>query len=336
MPFRYSRQFSASAGPEFRLVDDRRNNPVRGRDTQFRLLQQNMLAYTFREGIPGFATAGLNTLPFPQVVDQTAINADAEGADLFGPDYRATREQVSKVLGDIFEALEAAIHWNAAARWNAFMATRTWAAVPRYARPRIAPDLSKQVAALWLPRGFDWVQLLDVASKATVEALRLELHQHDLGLPTSTPDLLIVALPPEFRDDVRFRTELPNLLHASQITLTRVYRDLLERVRPSDFLLAVALKRSLRSDRLYQPLYEANVMQLLLEGRLGAPQVDFEVHTLESAGTRARSTYSAASLAAVATRHISPHRAVRDLYEPPTAQALVQRFLDFLTSRPRA
>jgi len=71
-------------------------------------------------------------------------------------------------------------------------------------------------------------------------------------------------------------------------------------------VLAIALKKSLRSDRLYQPLYEANIMQLLLEGRLGAPQVDFEVHTLQSAGTAAVETYKSASLAAVATER---HRA---------------------------
>jgi hypothetical protein len=78
-------------------------------------------------------------------------------------------------------------------------------------------------------------------------------------------------------------------------------------------------------------------MQLLLEGELGAPQVDFEVHTLESAGTRAVDTYRAASLAAVARRGDAdpprPHRAVRDLYEPEHAEDLVKRFLDFLSVR---
>ena len=74
-------------------------------------------------------------------------------------------------------------------------------------------------------------------------------------------------------------------------------------------------------------------MQLLLEGRLAAPQVDFEVHTLESAGTRAVTTYRSASLSAVATGHSDPHRAVRDLYEPRNAETLVRRFLDFLDAR---
>src|SRR5439155_8222441 len=115
------------------------------------------------------------------------------------------------------------------------------------------------------------------------------------------------------------------------------YKLLEGRVKAGEIILAIALKKSLRSDRHYQPLYEANIMQLLLEGELGAPQVDFEVHTLESAGTRAVDTYRAASLAAVARRNDpdppNPHRAVRDLYEPPNAEELVKRFFEFLGKR---
>ena len=49
--------------------------------------------------------------------------------------------------------------------------------------------------------------------------------------------------------------------------------------------------------------------------------------------TRAIETYRAASLAGVATMHASPHRAVRDLYEPPTASQVVRRFVAFLEAR---
>jgi hypothetical protein len=101
----------------------------------------------------------------------------------------------------------------------------------------------------------------------------------------------------------------------------------------SQIILGIALKKSLRSDRLYQPLYEANVMQLLLEGELGASRVDFEVHTLDSAGTAARDIYRAASLSAVATKDSSPHRAVRELYEPANADELVRRFYGYLEGR---
>jgi hypothetical protein len=89
----------------------------------------------------------------------------------------------------------------------------------------------------------------------------------------------------------------------------------------------------LRSDRLYQPLYEANIMQLLLEGHLGAPQVEFEVHTLEHMGTRARTTYEAASLFSVLGPERVKHRAIRELYVPDNAQELARRLLSFLNER---
>jgi hypothetical protein len=175
--------------------------------------------------------------------------------------------------------------------------------------------------------------MLEPHARDTVQAVRAVLEGHDLLLPTSTPDILVVVLPEESRDDPTFRTELPNLRHEAQGTISGAYRLLEGRIAAGEFILAVALKKSLRSDRLYQPLYEANVMQLLLEGKLGAPRVDFEVHTLESAGTGAQDTYRAVSLAAVATGHAQPHRAIRELHHPTSPDALARRFLTFLDKR---
>jgi len=104
-------------------------------------------------------------------------------------------------------------------------------------------------------------------------------------------------------------------------------------VEPGEIVLAVAFKVSLRSDRLYQPLYEANIMQLLLEGSLGAPRVEFEVHTLDRSGTDAVNTYAAASLFGVATARDDVHRAVRELYEPISATDLAKRLFSFLAER---
>ena len=88
-------------------------------------------------------------------------------------------------------------------------------------------------------------------------------------------------------------------------------------------------------------------MQLLLEGFLGAPRVEFEVQTLSLEGTGAIDVYRAASLYAVAIEQqsllpgvaVDPsavsamHRAVRDLYIPQSARELAQRLLDFLAAR---
>jgi hypothetical protein len=208
-----------------------------------------------------------------------------------------------------------------------------WPREPRYTRPTVTPSVKRQVAVVGLPRRYDWVRLLTPDAAGVIEGTRAELAQHDLLLPTSTPDIIVAVLPEDVRDDDEFKTELPDLGHASQLVLRLAHRKLEGRVEAAEIILAIALKKSLRSDRLYQPLYEANIMQLLLEGKLGAPQVDFEVHTLESAGTGARDTYRAASLGAVATGHANPHRAVRDLYEPSNADEVVRRFYDFLNHR---
>jgi hypothetical protein len=196
--------------------------------------------------------------------------------------------------------------------------------------------LNRQVAVLALPRDFDWVRLLTAAARAAVQRVRDELATADLLLPTSTPDIMVVALPQEYRDGLAaapFRTRFAALDHDSQRVLTSAYLEMAGRIEPGEFVLAIAVKKSLRSDRLYQPLYEANVMQLLLERKLEARQVEFEVHTLESAGTSAADTYRAASLSAVASGEAHPHRAVRDLYTLTDAPACVERLLRFLEQR---
>jgi hypothetical protein len=245
--------------------------------------------------------------------------------------------QIAKVAGDIFQEVEAAALHNAACCWNALMTNEAWQPPAAYKRPTLAPAINRQVAVVSLPRRYHGVRLLTPTAFADIKAVRDDLNQHGLLLPTSTPDLIVVALPESCRLHPEFTEMCADLGHAGQRRMRDLYKLLEGHVEAGEIILAIALKKSLRSDRLYQPLYEANIMQLLLEGELGAPQVDFEVHTLESAGTRAVDTYRAASLAAVARRGDDepprPHRAVRDLYEPEHAEALVKRFLEFLNVR---
>lgn len=333
MPFEFSAQLLGTLPTDELLIEDRRNNPVRGRTTRFRLLQANALAYTFVDGIPGFSTPGINALPFHQLVARPSANMIAEGTTRFGGDFEATGNQVAKVDGDVFETVIAAIHWNAAALWNSRMRGNDWQTQPRYPRPTTGPDVRRQVAALSLPRGYDWVRLLTPEARQVIQDLRDRIAIDGLGLPTSTPDLLIVDLPRAMEAMTEFTRPLPDLGRPSQRRLYDAHQAFEGQVRPDGFVLAMAVKKSLRSDRLYQPLYEANIMQLLLEGQLGAPRVEFEVHTLADAGTAARETYGAASLAAIATGAAIRHRAVRELYKPENALQMVRRFVAFLDAR---
>lgn len=333
MPFTFDPTVTDALPAGQRCIEDRTANPVRGRPTKFRLAQQNMLAYTYPDFVPGFHTGGMNRHPFGDLIEQPIENARQEGQHLYPAQFAISSNQVAKVAGDVFQELEAVILWNAAARWNRYMTGDEWPTAPRYPRPSVGPSERRQVAVLNLPRRYDWVRLLTPDAKKVIATLRNDLGNHNLLLPTSTPDLMIVVLPEGLRGDDSFRRELPDLSLASQRISNSAYRLMEGKIEAGEIILAIALKKSLRSDRLYQPLYEANIMQLLLEGKLGAPQVDFEVHTLESAGTAAITTYRAASLGLVATGHAKPHRAVRELYEPPHADALVRRFLDFLNQR---
>ncbi|WP_255772350.1 Cfr10I/Bse634I family restriction endonuclease [Mycobacteroides abscessus] len=298
-------------------------------------MQQNILTYTFDQWVPGFSNSRVyNTTDIRDLVQRGIENADLEGKIRFQQDYRVSDNARAKVLGDLYETLTTAMLWNAAALWNIYMATGKWTGSPGYQKPTLSPLPKRQVAVLNLPRGYDWVRLLNLKSRQAIELVRNPLSAQGLTIPTSTPDIAVVVLPDDAaRSDSRWRTKLNNLQLAQQSTLANGYAELAGRIEPGELILAIAAKRSLRSDRLYQPLYEANIMQLLLEHFLGAPRVDFEVHTLSVEGTAAQDIYAAATIYAVATKSPQVHRAVRELYLPTTPIPFVSRFLDFLNQR---
>jgi hypothetical protein len=334
MPFVFSQVTTQALYEADRLVEDRRNNPIRGRKTLFRLAQQNMLAYTFADFVPGYAASAVyNSMPYHELVSKPLANADDEGRLFFGPDYVIESNAKAKVAGDIFELVSAAIMWNIAARWNRYMVDGTWPPRSGYTRPTAVRSGARQVAVLNLPRDYDWVNLLTPDATSKINGLRDELAEAHLRLPTSTPDLAVVVLPENHRNDALWKTEFHDLKKPSQVALQHAHEHLEGQIEPGEILLAVAFKRSLRSDRLYQPLYEANIMQLLLEGHLNAPRVEFEVHTLEHLGTDAVNTYEAASLYSVLEPERDKHRAVRELYVPDNAQELARRLLKFLNDR---
>jgi hypothetical protein len=335
VPFTFSEAATRELPVEDLCILDVREKPVRGRNTKFQLAQQNMMQYTFGSFVPGFApdNPGVNGMKYQNLVSRALDNAAAEGRVRFGNEYHVSSNAIAKVTGDIFEVLSSAVLWNAAARWNKYMAEVRWPSFPRYARPGTRPARDRQVAVLNLPRRYDWVKLLVPSAQAEIAEIRAGLSEKGMGLPTSTPDLAVVALPAEYQDDALWRTELANLKRVNQSVLSDAHQRLAGRVEPGEILLAIAFKVSLRSDRLYQPLYEANIMQLLLEGSLGAPRVEFEVHTLDRTGTDAINTYTAASLFGVAAGREDVHRAVRELYEPANATDLAKRLLGFLGER---
>ena len=69
---------------EDRRIEDRRNNPIRGRKTKFWIMSANSLAYTFPDYVPGFSPNKVrNDMPFNELVHQPLNNADEEGETPF-------------------------------------------------------------------------------------------------------------------------------------------------------------------------------------------------------------------------------------------------------------
>ncbi|WP_427175238.1 Cfr10I/Bse634I family restriction endonuclease [Arthrobacter sp. 92] len=270
-------------------------------------------------------------MPFIEVVAQCIENASSEGKLLYGNDFEIKGNATAKVAGDVYEVLTSGILWDAAAHWNRYMIGGPWVSSPRYAKPTVVADPSRQIAVLNLPRRYDWVRLLVPEARQVITDLRTQLAGKGLTMPTSTPDIAVIVLPDEVHEDELWRTPVGNLNASAQQTLSRAYQKVEGQVEPGEIILAMALKSSLRSDRIYQPLYEANVMQLLLEGHLDAPKVEFEVHVLNAEGTDSGRIYQAASLHSAFTDQA--HRAVRELYVPATAAHIVTRFYGFLNGR---
>ena len=335
MPYQYSPVATSALAVEDQLVADLRHAPVRNRKTKFRLMQQNILKYTFDQWIPGFSVSHVyNTTDIRELVQRGIDNANLEGAMRYQQDYEVTGNAQAKVLGDLYETITSAMLWDTAAMWNSYMTTGKWTGSPRYAKPSLQPRPTRQIAVLNLPRGYDWVRLLNAKARQGIEKVRAPLKAKGLTIPTSTPDIAVVILPDDqAQADIRWRTPLGNLQLPQQSRLSGAYAELAGRIEPDELILAIAAKRSLRSDRLYQPLYESNIMQLLLEHFLRAPRVDFEVHTLSVEGTAAVDIYAAASIYAVATGSPNVHASVRELYIPTTPAPFITRFLTFLNQR---
>jgi hypothetical protein len=62
------------------------------------------------------------------------------------------------------------------------------------------------------------------------------------------------------------------------------------------FLFAIAVKTSTRSDRLYQALFEANVLKYILGYILRGPAIRFHAHLETFAGADVVGRYKAASM----------------------------------------
>jgi hypothetical protein len=117
----------------------------------------------------------------------------------------------------------------------------------------------------------------------------------ELGL--SAPDIVGVRIPdpvpPGFKP---FLSPLQRMDESNLRLLEHARAGVEGTLNESSFLLAIAVKRSTRSDRLYQPLFEANVLKYLVTHVLRGASLRFHVHMESLEGADVEGAYKAASL----------------------------------------
>ncbi|MFO3706374.1 Cfr10I/Bse634I family restriction endonuclease, partial [Xanthomonas codiaei] len=125
---------------------------------------------------------------------------------------------------------------------------------------------ARKVAIVKLPRGYNATKLFRPDVRATIQAFEHSMEMADMTLGLSSPDIVALRLPHPLPPGLEiFLEDLPNLNSANLAALEDAHALLEGQVDSSGFLMAIAVKRTTRSDRLYQPLYEATVLKFLIE-----------------------------------------------------------------------
>ncbi|MFP2896032.1 Cfr10I/Bse634I family restriction endonuclease [Corallococcus sp. 4LFB] len=237
---------------------------------------------------------------------------------------------MAKVEGDVFELLEAAALWEVAVAWNQFMDTGNWNSSVLAQPPGAVAAPDRKVAFVKLPRDYDATLLFTETARKNIAAHEsaLKLRQMELGL--SSPDIVGVRLgSPLPANAAVFCSSLPNLDTPNRELLETAYKRIEGTLSGREFLFAIAVKRTTRSDRLYQPLFEANVLKYLIQDVLRGAAFRFHVHVGSFEGADVEGHYRAASLFSL-LRGGEPTLAVDKLVESKAPIQVAQAVLDDL------
>ncbi len=330
MPFTFDARTLCPRCPFGVCIEDRRRNPVPGRRTRFRLRQNVALACTFETLAPGADGDPDPGRTFDEYLVQFRQNALAAGRVLFARAFRLQPSALAKVEGDVFELLEAAALWNAAAAWNTCMDTGNWPSRAFAAPEGAVPTPMRKVAIVKLPRGYDATRLFQPVVRASLQAHERALTPRGMELGMPSPDIVGVRIPqPVPPAYTPFLQPLPNLGEASRGLLEGAYARIEGTLEGAMFLFAIAVKRTTRSDRLYQPLFEANVLKYLIERVLGGAAFRFSVHLGSFEGADVEGHYKAASLVSL-MRGGEPTLAVDRLLRAERPRDIAQAVLEDL------
>lgn len=313
---------------------DTRGGGIKGRQTEFQVTQARMMDCAFGEFVPGSDGDPDPGRAFKDYREQAKSNTRVAGQILWQDGFKLSAQQLAKVDGDVYEMMEAAALWNAAAAWNIFMDTGVWTSSVFTQPAHAVPTPTRKVAIVKMARGADTTKLLSPAARSEYHAFETALQRRGMELKLSTPDILGLRIPdpapPGFE---AFLSPLPNLAIASQEHLETAWRLIQGTLEGRHFLFAIAVKTSTRSDRLYQALFEANVLKYILGYVLRGPAIRFHAHLETFANADVVGRYKAASMTSLLAGGV-PSKAVDELYLALNPRETAQKILDELPSYP--
>lgn len=309
-------------------LEDRRSNPVPGRETKFRIKQTVALGCTFSDFVPGSELDPDTTRTYKEYFEQFKGNLLRAGSHLFGSDFDIKSSAIAKVSGDIFEIFEATTLWNAVATWNRYMDTGSWTS-PHFQCPEGSiPTPDRKIAVIKLPRNYDATLLFNPTVRANIQAFEHALNLRNMELGLSCPDIVGVRINNSFNGDTSvFNNKVEKFTENNINFIENAYRLIEGKISGADFLFAIAIKKTVRSDRLYQPLFEANVLKYLIQEILRGASFRFHVHVNSPDGANVAGHYRAASLFSL-LRGGEPQRAVDRLHISIAPRETAQFVLD--------
>lgn len=189
---------------------------------------------------------------------------------------------------------------------------------------------ARKVAVFPLPRGYDSTLFFTPTARGAILAHEQSLRQRGMDLGLSSPDIVGVRIPHPAPPQLSpFLEPLANLGETNRRLLETAYTRLEGTLEGHSFLFAIAVKRTTRSDRLYQPLSEANILKYLVQFVLRGSSIRFSVHVGSFEGADVVGHYKAASLVSL-IRGGEPALAVDRLVRAEKPLEVAQVVLDDL------
>lgn len=267
---------------------------MKDRNTLYRIRQNAGLACAFDDWVPGFQDDYSDTIPIIDYAEQVVANAIRAGRaiEIHEPDFFGTVEapfiitpgQSGKVRGDAFEMVCRAILWNCASLIGAN--STSLALVPPHISMQFAEALTdKKLAVLTLGDNYDLKTLLTKESSETLGKFEAALRDQDTSIRYSTPDIVCIDISSQdAATQAYFDQYINNLDVNNQLILAQSRVKLEGKIDPSDILFAGGIKTSIRSDRMYQFLYEANSWKFIWSKIFGVPPSSYYVLTSQTFG----------------------------------------------------